>query len=509
MLSPVVLWLLALGGLTVAEGGLLAPLVGAGGSIAVTYVVSFVVALGVLIFIHELGHFLVAKAVGVGVERFSLGFGPRLWSFRRGETEYCVSIVPLGGYVKMHGEEAHGEDAIHPGVEPPAAGRDNPAKSFALKPLGARSLIVFAGPAMNFVLAAVIFTTIFVAVGIPVFPTTVGRVVPDSPAAQAGLQTGDEVLAVDGRPIRHWGELDETVAHSDGRPLTLAVARGAERRSVTVTPRRLPARTPFGEPTEVWSLGTGPYLAPVVGEVKAGMPAAEAGLRPRDRIVAIDWPDSEPRESRTARTPRLIRTWDEMAEIISKRPGETVQLTVERAGRRLEVALTPRAVTERDPLGHEVQVARIGIGQSSPQTYLRLGPITAIARGLQRTWDVTLLTLVSFWKLLTGIIPASNIGGPVQIGMAAGQAAQEGLVPYAFLVAVISINLAILNLLPVPMLDGGHLRFFAIEGVLGRALSVRKREIAQQIGLALLLLLMVFAIGNDIMRLPLVGKLFK
>jgi regulator of sigma E protease len=128
---------------------------------------------------------------------------------------------------------------------------------------------------------------------------------------------------------------------------------------------------------------------------------------------------------------------------------------------------------------------------------------------LQRTWDVTLLTLVSFWKLLTGIIPASNIGGPVQIGMAAGQAAQEGFVPYAFLVAVISINLAILNLLPVPMLDGGHLLFFAIEGVLGRALSVRKREIAQQIGLALLLLLMVFAIGNDILRLPLVGRLFK
>jgi regulator of sigma E protease len=499
MLSPIVLWLLALGGLTVAEGGLLAPLVGAGGSIAVTYVLSFVIALGVLIFIHELGHFLVAKAVGVGVERFSLGFGPRLWSFRRGETEYCVSIVPLGGYVKMHGEEAHGEDAIHPAAEPAveaaAAGRDNPAKSFALKPLGARALIVFAGPAMNFVLAAVIFTTIFVAAGIPVFPTTVGRVVPDSPAAQAGLQTGDEVVAVDGRPIRHWGELDETVAHSDGRPLALTVARGGERRPVTVTPRRLPARTPFGEPTEVWSLGTGPYLAPVVGEVKPGMPAAEADLRPRDRIVAID---GQP-----------IRTWDEMAEIISKRPGETVQLTVEREGRRLEVALTPRAVTERDPLGHEVQVARIGIGQSSPQTYLRLGPMTAIGRGLQRTWDVTLLTLVSFWKLLTGIIPASNIGGPVQIGMAAGQAAQEGLIPYAFLVAVISINLAILNLLPVPMLDGGHLLFFAIEGVLGRALSVRKREIAQQIGLALLLLLMVFAIGNDIMRLPLVGKLFK
>ncbi|HEV8675598.1 MAG TPA: RIP metalloprotease RseP [Methylomirabilota bacterium] len=494
-MSLAVLFALALGGLAVADGGLLAPILGASGSIALTYIVSFVIALSVLIFIHELGHFLVAKWVGVGVERFSLGFGPRLWSFRRGETEYCISVVPLGGYVKMHGEEAHGEDAIHPAADPAGAARINPLKSFVLKPLWARALIVFAGPGMNFVLAAVIFSLIFAAVGIPVFPTTVGRVVPDSPAAQAGLQPGDEVLAVDGRPIRHWGQLDEEVARSEGRPLSLTVASAGTRRQVTVTPRRMPARTPFGEPTEVWSLGTGPYLAPVVGEVKPGMPAAEAGLRPRDRIVAIDG--------------QAIRTWDEMAEIISKRAGETLTLTIERNGQRQEVALTPRAVTERDPLGHEVKVARIGIGQSSPQTYLRLNPAAAVWRGLQRTWDVTLLTLVSFWKLLTGIIPASNIGGPVQIGMAAGQAAQEGFVPYAFLVAVISINLAILNLLPVPMLDGGHLLFFAIEGVLGRALSVRKREIAQQIGLALLLLLMVFAIGNDILRLPLVGRLFK
>jgi regulator of sigma E protease len=198
-----------------------------------------------------------------------------------------------------------------------------------------------------------------------------------------------------------------------------------------------------------------------------------------------------------------------MAELIGKRAGQPVQLTIERDGRPLTVTVTPQAVTEKDLLGNEVKVARIGIGQSLPQTYLRLGPLEALSRGIQRTWDVTVLTLVSFWKLLTGIIPATTIGGPLQIGMVAGQAAQEGLVPYAGLVAVISINLAILNLLPVPMLDGGHLLFFAIEAVLGRALSVRKREVAQQIGLALLLLLMVFAIGNDLLRLPFVGKLFK
>ena len=465
-----------------------------GGASAVSTVVVSLIALGVLIFIHELGHFLVAKAVGVGVERFSLGFGPRLWSLRRGETEYCISVVPLGGYVKMVGEEAHGEEAIHPATATTREDASDPAKSFVLKPLWARTLIVFAGPGMNFVLAAVILSVISLAVGVAVPPSaTIGRVLPDSPAAQAGLTLRDQVVAVNGQPIRHWGQLEEAIARSGGRPLALTIVREERRQEIAVTPRRMPSRTPFGEPAEVWGLGAAPYLPPVVGGLRPGMPAAEAGLRSRDRVLALD---GQP-----------IRTWDEMAELISKRAGEPVTLTIERNGQRLDVRVTPQAMTERDALGHETKVGRIGI--ELPQTFVRTDPLSAIGRGIQRTWDMTVLTLVSFWKLVTGIIPASNIGGPLQIGMAAGQAAQEGFIPYAFLVAVISINLAILNLLPVPMLDGGHLLFFAIEGVMGRALSVRKREIAQQIGLALLLLLMVFAIGNDILRLPFVGKLFK
>src|SRR5262249_39947289 len=170
---------------------------GGGGSVALTYIVSFVIALGILIFIHELGHFLVAKAVGVGVERFSLGFGPRLWSVRRGETEYCVSIVPLGGYVKMVGEEAHGEEVIHP---PPRAPLPDPRKSSAAKPLLTRFLIVFAGPGMNFVLAAAIFSVVFAVVGSPDFPTEVGRVQADGAAAQVGLHPRDRIVMVDGLP---------------------------------------------------------------------------------------------------------------------------------------------------------------------------------------------------------------------------------------------------------------------------------------------------------------------
>ncbi|MGH7322522.1 MAG: RIP metalloprotease RseP, partial [Candidatus Rokuibacteriota bacterium] len=361
--------------------------------------------------------------------------------------------------------------------------------------LWARFLIVFAGPGMNFVLAAAIFSLAFAVVGIPMLPATIGRVTPDSAAAQAGLQPGDEVVAVNGQPIRHWGQIEERITDSDGAPLSLTIMRSGERREVTARPRRVPTRTPFNEPTEAWSLGAGPYFPPVVGEVQAGMPAAEAGLRAQDRIIALDG--------------RPIQTWDELAETISKVPGQAVMLTIDRGGQRVEASVTPRVVTERDPLGNETQVGRIGIARSSGQTFLRLNPVAALWQGVRRTWDVTVLTIVSIWKLISGTIPASNIGGPLQIGMAAGQQAQQGLVSYAFFVALISINLAILNLLPVPMLDGGHLLFFGIEAVLGRPLSERKRALAQQIGLALLMLLMVFALVNDISRLFPVGRLFK
>ena len=479
---------LATGGALLADGSLAGSLLGG----TLDYVVYAVVALGVLIFIHELGHFLVAKAIGVGVERFSLGFGPRIVSFRGGETEYCISVVPLGGYVKMTGEEAHGEDAIHPSTEgaPP-----DPAKSFAAKPLWSRALIVFAGPGMNFVLAAVIFAVMFIAIGVPVSDPTIGRMTPDSAAAQAGLRLRDQVVAIDGKPIEHWGEVEEAVARADGRPLVFTIARGGARQDLTVTPRKVPARTPFNEPAEVWSIGARPYSAPVIGEVRPGMPAAAAGLLPRDRIVALN---GQP-----------IETWEELAESISTRAGEPLTVRVERAGGQVDISVTPKEEIERDALGNETKVGRIGIAMASSESYKRYGPVTAVVRGFAHTWDVTVLTAVSMWKLVTGKIPASNLGGPIQIGIVVGQAAQQGLIQYAQLVAAISINLAILNLLPVPMLDGGHLLFFAIEAVLGRPLSLRKREIAQQVGLALLLLLMGFALYNDVWRVPAIGRLLR
>jgi regulator of sigma E protease len=296
--------------------------------------------------------------------------------------------------------------------------------------------------------------------------------------------------------VEHWGEIEETVVRAEGRPLVLTILRDGARQEVTVTPRKIATRTLYLEPTEAWSIGARAYLPPVVGEVRPGMPAAEAGLQPRDRVVALN---GQP-----------IETWDELAELISSRAEDTITLRIERGGSRMDVTVTPKVEVERDAFGNETKVGRIGIATATSQTFKRSDPISAIARGVARTWDVTVITVVSIWKLATGAIPASNIGGPLQISMVAGQQAQQGVVSYAFFVALISVNLAILNLLPVPMLDGGHLLFFAIEAVLGRPLSVRKREIAQQIGLALLLLLMVFALFNDLTRLlPPVGKIFR
>lgn len=441
-----------------------------------SYVVSALIALGILIFIHELGHFLLAKGVGVGVERFSLGFGPRLASVRRRETEYCLSAVPLGGYVKMVGEEPSEE-----------AGAAADPKSFTGKPLWARTLIVFAGPGMNFVLAAVIFALIFMIVGRPVLPPTVGRIQPDSPAAQAGLQTGDRVVRVNGRPITAWDELERGVQRSEGRPLVLAVTRDGESRDVTITPRLSRTRTVFGEATQAWDLGITPYLPPKIGEVLPGSPASQAGLRAGDRVVALNG--------------RPIDTWDTLAEGIHKLPGQTVRLTVERDGTRIEVEVVPELVRDRPPLGEEIEQGRIGIAPAPTVFYRRVNPVVAVGEGIVQTWEVTYRTLQALWKLVTGVIPASNLGGPLQIGMVAGQQAQQGLMNYAFFVALISVNLAILNLLPVPMLDGGHLLFFAIEAVMGRPLSLRKRELAHQVGLAVLILLMGFALWNDLVRI--------
>ncbi|HKZ06816.1 MAG TPA: RIP metalloprotease RseP [Methylomirabilota bacterium] len=446
-----------------------------------TSIVSFIIVIGILIVIHELGHFVVARLCGVGVERFSIGFGPVLWRYRGPETEYCLSAIPMGGYVKMMGDD---ENPLEGG----ATGKVDPGKAFNTKPLIARFLIVFAGPGMNFVLAAVIFALVFMTVGRPALPAVVGGVAPDSAAARAGLAPGDQLRAVDGRPVQYWDEVIRLVRDGKGKPVDLTIAgpAGAERK-VTVTPVETPERDLFGDERQVWDIGAMPLVPAIIGDAVAGFPAEQAGLRSGDTVLAIEG--------------RPIVTWHDLAEAISRRADQPTRVQVRRGTEILEVRLTPRGVKDRGPDGKETTVGRIGISPAPSTTYVRSNPIAAVRDGVEKTVEITVLTAVGLWKIVVGQLDRSNIGGPIQIAQAAGEQARHGLPNLAFFTAVISVNLALLNLLPVPMLDGGHLLFFLCEAVLGRPLSVRKREVAQQVGFFLLLMLMVFAVYNDLVRI--------
>ena len=444
-----------------------------------TTLIAFIAVIGVLIVIHELGHFIVARLSGVGVERFSIGFGPVLWRYRGPETEYCISAIPMGGYVKMMGDD---ENPLEGGAGPTV----DPTRAFNFKPLLARFLIVFAGPAMNFVLAAVIFALLFMTLGRPVSPATLGRLVDEGPAAKAGLVQGDRVTAVNGRAVQYWDDLLQAVQESRGAPLRITAVGPQGERQVTVTPVPAKARTIFGEEKEGWDIGLTPA---VIGEVVAGQPAARAGMQGGDVVLAV--------------AGQPVSSWEDLAESIRKRPGQATVFTLRRGAETLTLTVTPVGVKERGPDGKEVEVGRIGIGGSRgvPSVYVRSNPLRAMWEGVEETVKWTKLTATGLYKVVVGQLDRSNIGGPIQIAVAAGEQARQGLPNLAFFTAVISVNLALLNLLPVPMLDGGHLLFFVFEAVLGRPLSVRKREVAQQVGFVLLMLLMVYAVYNDLARI--------
>jgi regulator of sigma E protease len=453
----------------------------------ITTIVSFVVVIGILILIHELGHFFVARWTGVGVERFSIGFGPVLLRWRGKETEYCLSAIPMGGYVKMMGEESP--------LEGGATADYDPKKAFALKPLWARFLIVFAGPGMNLVLAIAIAAGVLMTVGRPVWPPVAGRV-SDGPATAAGLKSGDVITAVDGKPVKHWEDLEKAVAASDGKPLQVAVTRDGTTRTITLAPQKRSIEDPLmKESRTVWDIGAGPRSVPHITSVAPGSPAAQGGVKPGDVVTAVGG--------------QRVYTAEELVQAIRSRPRQPLTLSVEREGKPLTLTVTPAAEKDKGPNGETIEVGRIQAGIASrTDSYVTDNPVMALWNGAVWATDMTVVTVKGLWKLLLGTIDRSNIGGPIQIASMAGQQAKEGLGPLAMFTAIISINLAVLNLLPVPMLDGGHLFFFVIEGILGRPLSLRKREAAQQLGFVLLMMLMVYALYNDLVRID-AFKFFK
>jgi len=359
-------------------------------------ILSFIVLLGILIFVHELGHFLVAKYSGVGVLKFSLGFGPRLVGKKYGETEYLLSLIPLGGYVKLLGESD--DDELSP---------EDRKRSFLQQPVWVRMAIVAAGPLFNFLLAIVIFFMVFMS-GVPVLTSQIGSVQEGSAAAAAGLLENDTITAIDGRNIDRWNKLAEIISESEGKLITLTILRG---------------------------------------------------------------------------------------------------------DRRLEVLVQPKEIKTHNVFGEEISTYKIGISPSKRIVVESMNPLRAAWESLIHTWTITKLTLMSIVKLIQGVLSPRTLGGPILIAQIASAQVKEGLIPFVMFMGLLSINLAVLNLLPIPVLDGGHLLFFLIELVKGSEVNIRWREWAQQVGFAILILLMIFVVIMDVERLNIgffndIGKYF-
>lgn len=434
-------------------------------------VVAGIIMLGILVFIHEFGHFCVAKLAGVKVLKFSLGFGPKLASKRWGDTEYMICAVPLGGYVQMLGE-GNGEQEDQAELSP-----EEQEHSFANQPVSRRMAIVAAGPFMNLLLPFVILPLAYlVGVHLPAFldrAPCVGYVAEESAAQRAGFASGDCIQALNGARLDTWNEANKALVSHAGEQLNFVVERAG--REVTLT---VPSTD--STPEGLQALGLAPRQEAAIGSITAGSPAERAGLQPGDRIVALDGV--------------AIHSWYELRPKIQETGGKPVQLTLERNGEAIQREITP-VQTEKD--GDYL----LGVTPLQEMTFKRFGPVAALKAGSERASDLIGLTLVFLRKLVAGQISAKSIGGPITVVQIAGQAAQTDLAAILTVLAFLSIQLGILNLLPIPILDGGHLFFNFFELILRRPLSLRAREIAQQIGLVLIILLMILAFYNDLMRL--------
>ncbi|WP_447598565.1 RIP metalloprotease RseP [Nitrospira sp. Nam80] len=439
----------------------------------------FLIVLGVLVAFHELGHFLAARWVGVKVLKFSLGFGPKLFGRQVGETEYLLSAVPLGGYVKLYGED-----------EQEASSPEDQRRSFAHQSLWGKTLIVAAGPGFNFILAYLIFTG-WLATGSPLFVPTFRDLSPDvealmanSPAEKAGLKVGDRIIRVNEKDISTKTELLDTVEKSRGKQLTLDLKRNGQIKTVLITPAPLPGQNPAAKEVAYY-LGV-EEPPPVVTAVLNGSPAAHGGIKEADRVVAIE--------------DKPIQTWSEMTTIVKESANRPLRFSVLRDGSPIVLTITP-ASDHAVVNGKSIEVGKIGISGPGRSLVKASSPLFSLYHGLEATWGWTELTAVGIYKMIVGDISSKNIGGPLTIANISGEAASQGASSVVFLIAILSINLGVLNLLPIPILDGGHLFFFLIEAILRKPLGERQRELAQQVGLVLLVGIMIFAFWNDLERL--------
>jgi regulator of sigma E protease len=435
----------------------------------VTSILAFVFVLGVLVFVHELGHFLAARRIGVRVLTFSLGFGPKLIGFTRGDTEYCLSAIPLGGYVKMAGEN-------------PEDNRTGAPDEFLSKSKWERFQVLVMGPVMNLALAWLVMAAVlYQGAQLPAFdrePVIIGSITKQSVAEEAGLKAGDRIVGVDGRPVADWEEYSMEVLPKANKPINLQVERDGTRSDVVITPRAV-GKFDSGE------VGILPIMHPEITALNHGEPAQAAGLQPKDVIM-------------TAAGERNVSR-DRVIELIRAHEGQPLQLEVDRNGQLTPITVTPHRVGG---------VVRIGATISAWQIRtVEPGPIEALKLSAERNWDWTKLIVKTLGGLFTRETSVKQLMGPVAIGQLSGDAVEQGWAQLFGLMAMISLNLGLLNLMPVPVLDGGHIAILAMEGLSRRDFSMKVKEKMLLAGFVLLLTLMVTVIYNDLMRIEWIERM--
>ena len=444
-----------------------------------------IIVLGVLIFVHELGHFLAAKSVGIAVMRFSFGLGsPTPLSVKIGETEYCVSWIPLGGYVKMAGLEDEGAVG---GVEGPKAEAEvAPERTFDAKPLWARMFVISAGVLMNILFAIVVYTCLTKAYGVATDDTTtVDEVIVDNiPMGAAPLETilpGDRIIRINGDTITAWRDVQDGFLTSADTPMKLDVQTpGASVRTVLVD---VPLSEQQSRMKVLASLV--PRHQPVAGEVVPGLPAQVAGIQPHDRFLRVNGD--------------TIPSWEAMVKVIKAHAGDSLRVDLLRGTEAKSVMVVPRATRVQGENGAQREIGQVGLGVFIPVYHYGLGG--SIKAGFGRAMEAGGLVLFTLKGLVTGQLSPRDLGGPILVGQLSGEAARLGLDAFLGFMALFSMNLAVLNLLPIPVLDGGHLMFLIIEGIRRKPLSLAQRQRLTQVGFFLLVAIMILALANDFTRL--------
>lgn len=422
------------------------------------YVIAFLILIGVLVIVHELGHFLFAKLFGVRVEIFSVGFGPSILNKQMGETQYRISLIPLGGYVKLYGEEDNTSDP----------------RAFSSKSPIQKILIAFAGPLFNFLFAILVISLLWMyGMDVPSYELEkpiVGYVVENSLASRMGVKEGDLIVEVNSRPVKTWQDVRKVYMQAlTDKEIELKVLRGSEVISLKG------AKVGLNE-----SLGVEPLIPPVVGHVLKGSPAYDAGIRPMDVVLEIN------------NVP--VRTWQDIVRTMSKVQDQVVNLKIKRGQEVYEKTV----VAKKDPkTGRYI----LGIAPDIKTVKIRKGPIDALYTGVERTYELSVLTLKSIAGMITGKVPLrDSLGGPLTIAQLAGESIQQSYTAFLNMMVLISINLALINLLPLPVLDGGLILLFVLEGIRRRPMPERFKEIWYKIGIALVALLTLLALTNDLMR---------